>query len=415
MGSPRDEGSQKLVGRLLRSYREDSTHGGGRLSQDTLLYLMSVHNGVQNGVTYTAKYTNSDVSRWEDGKNQIPPQVLEDFCIALGISRTEKDHLFSLSGRDTEGEEASPATSPLVVVLKDSVHKIVPPGGYAGIGGFSLGALGLDGTQSLLSYSVGMLALVTGLGVWRWRKADEVIGDLFFVSILFLLNTPLLLSAVTGMDPYGFYSLPAIGLGAFPFMLAILMNLVLSVLAWSLFLFLKQWLYDAQNRVRTTPLVRAIGTALPPTLLVYGITMLFTVPIEWIYTLVILGVLFGAFAVIMTITDPDVRLSEWEAKWAPVVAIEVIIVLCSFGVVGTLVVYLDPSLIAFISDPHNVFWAWELDFEALGYSDNEFIERFRVGIVWRSLAAISFLAILVGSYLLVTIRGAARQQTAGTA
>ena len=62
--------------------------------------------------------------------------------------------------------------------------------------------------------------------------------------------------------------------------------------------------------------------------------------------------------------------------------------------------------------PQNLFWSWEMDFEALGYPEDQFLERFRVGMVWMSLATIVYLSIVVGGYLVYTIRKAGKEQPA---
>ena len=391
----------RLAGRLVRSYREDSTHGGGTLSQDALLYLISAHRDIgEDGVA--VKYDHGDLSRWENGESPIPQEFLQDFCTALEISQAETEDILSLAGGETESEEEISDRNPVIPALKSSLGKTVPPGGYAYLGGYSLGALGFNGTELLLAYVGGLLALITGLGVWRWRRSgesDEVIDDLFFVSLLFLLNTPLLLGAVTRVDPYGLFSLPAFEVGAFLFMLVIMVNLALSLAAWYFFIYLRRWLMMKEN---LDPYMRSVGITLPPIISVYIFILLFSNPGGWMYYLAILGTLFGAFTVIVAFNDPDAYWSEHKAKWAPPVALQVIVILCVLGVAGMLVAYFEPSLI--IDTSHsNILWSWESGFVSLGFPEDELIERFRVGVVWMSLAAIVYLTIIIGSYIMVTV------------
>lgn len=406
MDSTKDDGRRRLVGKLIRSYREDSTHGGGMLSQDALLYLMSVHKEI-NRDEYVHKYDSDDLASWEEGNSPIPNQFVEDFCTALAIGQAEGNSLKGLTETGMVLEDEATDRNPVIAFLKNSMRKLVPPGGYTSLGGLSLSALGFDGAQSLITYVVGLLALVTGLGVWRWRKSgkpDEVVEDLFFVSIFVLLNTGLLGSAITRMDPYGFFTFTALDFGPFLFMLVILLNLALSLAAWSIFVFLRDWLYITHLE-RTNPFLRAIGTTLPPSLLVYVVTFVLTNPGGWIYNAVLIGIVFGAFFVIMAFRDPEIKLTEWELKWAPIVAIEVIVILCTFGVAGLIATYLEPSLIVATAQ-HNLLWSWDTGFETLGYPESEFLERFRVAIMWISLSAIIYLSTVLGSYLVVTIRRA---------
>lgn len=403
--SANQKSSMRLVGRLIRSYREDSMHGGGALSKDVLLYMIASHKEIsRDGIA--AQYDSSDLSRWENGESLVPGEFLQDFCTALEISPSEAKDMISLVDSEIESERRVSDANPVIAVTKNLTGKIVPPGGYTSLGGFSFGALGFNGTESLLAYVGGLLALITGLGVWRWRKSgesDEVLDDLFFVSLLFLLNTPLLLGAVTRVDPYGLFTLPAFEVGAFLFMLVILVNLTLSLAAWYFFIYLRRLLLREENRARLNPYIRSVGITLPPIISVYAFILLFSNPGGWMYFLVILGTLFAAFTVILAFNDPDAGWSESKVKWGPPVVLQVIVILCVLGVAGMLVTYLEPSLIVDTAR-RNLLWSWGSGFMSLGFTEDELIERFRVGVVWMSLAAIAYLATIIGSYLVVTVR-----------
>ena len=78
-----------------------------------------------------------------------------------------------------------------------------------------------------------------------------------------------------------------------------------------------------------------------------------------------------------------------------------IMLLATFGVVGTVVNYQDPNMIT--AADHNMMRSWETDFDALGYPEDEYFDRLRVGLVWMSVAAIGFLSIVVGGYLMVMV------------
>ena len=408
MSSTKDEGKRKLLGRLIRSYREDSSHGGGTLSQDALLYLMSVHNKIADD-GYADSYDRNDLTRWEEGNSPIPHQFLRDFCTALAISQPETNRVLWLAGFSADHEDRQSGLNPTVTAMKSSVRKIGPSGAYLSIGTFSSRALGFNNTEPLIliSYVTGLLFLIIALVAWHWRKfdkSDEMIDNLFFASLLIVLNIPLLLSAFTRMDPYGFFAIPTFDFdaGVFPFTLAMFVNLALSLIAWVMFFFLRYCLYE-KNWLRTHAYLRAVGTTLPPMLFVYAIAIIISSHSMWIYNLIVFGILFGAFTAIMAFNDPDVQLSEWEVKWVPIVTIQVIVILCLCGVAGVVVTYLEPSLVI-ASARHNLLWSWESWSVALGYPESEFIERFKVGTVLMSLATIMYLATVVGSYLVVTIR-----------
>ena len=45
----------------------------------------------------------------------------------------------------------------------------------------------------------------------------------------------------------------------------------------------------------------------------------------------------------------------------------------------------------------------EIDFEALGYSPDEYFERSRLAVAWASLTTLGYMVIVIGGKLLVTI------------
>ena len=91
--SPRDDSAAILVGRLIRSYRNDVRSNGKRLSQDGLLYLM-----VERGEEFAADLDRSSVSRWESGARLAPRGFLVAFGRSLNVPKPEMDRMLSLAG-----------------------------------------------------------------------------------------------------------------------------------------------------------------------------------------------------------------------------------------------------------------------------------------------------------------------------
>ena len=397
--STRNEGRWHLVGRLIRSYREDKSHGGGTLSPSALLHLISVHKEIEGGT-----YNQNDLCRWEAGKESIPERFLSDFCRALEISEPEASSMNLLAGYGTASEgQLVPHITPLMV-LRRLGRRIVPPGGYATVGASASTVTPNDGQTERLLYVLGLLALVTAMFMWHWRKSgrrDELIDELFFVSILFVLSAPLLLSAVTKMDPYNFFTLPALRAGPLAFMLVILLNLVLSAVAWLGFVLLRQRFYRTKQ-TRLGAYMRAVGTAFPPTLIVFVLIFPITNPGGWIGFGGPLLIISGAFLVMLAFIERDVVTNDREKFWWTLAAIEIIVVLSAIGIAGMLVTYSDPSL-TIASPEENLLIPWELDYAVLGYPESEYLERFRVGMLLTYITTIAYLAFIVGTYLVVTI------------
>ena len=262
--SHRDDSAATLVGRLIRSYRNDVISNGKRLTQEGLLYLM-----VERGEEYATDLDRSNVSRWESGARLALREFLVAFGRSLNVPKQEMDRMLSLAGYDSLGDEegraamlaaaqsiesqvqslqsevrslidsASRPDPPVDAygVARDALRRMAPPGVYALVVGFVLNALGLDGTLALLGYVLVALAIVIGQGVLRWLKPDrertehDHIVDLFFISLFFTMNASLLTGTLTKADHFGFYTFEAFRNTAMPFLATILAHLALSLAA----------------------------------------------------------------------------------------------------------------------------------------------------------------------------------------
>ncbi len=124
--------------------------------------------------------------------------------------------------------------------------------------------------------------------------------------------------------------------------------------------------------------------------------------------IVVFGILFGAFTMIVALNEPGMVLEDTGAVIRTTVF--VITVLCSFGAAGALVSYMDPGA-AITASEFRIIPLREINPEALGYTHEEGVELLRLGILWMSLATIVYLSTALGSYVLVTIRRAAPATT----
>ena len=166
--SHKNDSAAVLVGRLIRSYRNDVRSNGKRLSQDGLLYLM-----VERGEEFAADLDRSSVSRWESGARLAPRGFLVAFGRSLNVPKPEMDRMLSLAGYESLGDEegraamlaaaqsiesqvqslqsevrslidsASRPDPPVDAygVARDALRRMAPPGVYALVVGFILNAL----------------------------------------------------------------------------------------------------------------------------------------------------------------------------------------------------------------------------------------------------------------------------------
>ena len=432
--SRKDFSAAILVGRLIRSYRDDAMPNGRRLTQEGLLNLMVVR-----GEKYAANLDRSAVSHWERGTRLAP----REFLVALGrtcdIPKPELDRMLCLAGYDDLGDkderdsmlaaahgiesrvasiqrdirgliDSTARPEPSVdasAVVKSALWRMAPAGVYALVVGFILNAMGLNGTLALLVYVCFSIAIVIGQGVSRWLRPShdhsehDHIVDLFFISLFFNLNVSLVVGALTKADHFGIYTFNAFTNTPMTFLFAMLAHLALALAASVIF----SVLWSRQSRRyevegKPSAFSRALWITLPPILFAYANIVIFTNLGGWIYFLIIFGVLFGAFTTIVALNETEVELKD--AGFVLKTAIVAIMLLSSFGVIGTLLSYLEPDM-AITASEFRIIPLPKISAEELGYTPEEGVELLRLGILWMSLAAILYLVTVVGGYLIATI------------
>ena len=420
-----------LVGRLIRSYRTEARLNGQRLTQEGLLSLMS-----ERGEDYAASLDRSAVSHWERGVRLAPKEFLEAFGRALDVPEREIGLMLVIAGHDsmgdTEGREAilsathsigtqvesvqrdvrslmdsTTATGPSTAI-KSTLRMAALPGLYTLAVGFLLNGLGLNGTAALAAYALIVASILTGQWVLRWRKSDpdtseqDHIGGLFFITLFITLNSSVLIGAATKADHFGFYTLASFAGTPMPLLLAMAANLVLATAGSAIF----NLLWNSQrgpNRVRN-PFTRAILITGPPILFPYINIFVFTNMGAWIYFMIVFGVTFGAFATFVALNESDQKLEN--GGFLLKTTILVIVLLCSSGVAGILIMYLEPDLLMATSN-FRIIPLPEVSHLRLGYDAEEAVGRMRLGMMFMSVATMVYQAIVLGGYLIRTVRRAA--------
>ena len=430
----RVDGSAILVGRLIRSYRDDARRNGGRLSQEGLLDLM-----VERGEEYAADLDRSSLSRWEGGARLAPREFLVAFGRSLRVPEQEVDRMLSLAGYDALADEESraailaaaqsvesqveslqrevrsligaarPPHPPVDVygVARDALRRSAPPGLFVLVVGFILNALSLNGTPALLGYVLGTHAIVIGQGVLRWarrsrgRSEHDHVVDLFFMSLFVVMDSSRLIGAFHKTDHFGFYTIEpfmntpmsSLSTGLSHLTLALGASIMFSVL-WR----------RQQGSGRRSAFERAFWTTLPPILFAYVSIGIVISLGGWNFFTIVYGILLGAFTTIVALNEPDMELGD--GAFVLKAAIAVIGLLCAIGVAGSLIAHFDPGMMMTSVD-FRIIPLREVSPEQLGYTPEEGLALMRVGHLGLYAEVITYLVTVVGGYLLVTIRRAA--------
>ena len=297
-------------------------------------------------------------------------------------------------------------------VIKFSLSRFFFPGLLIAVVGYYLASLGWNTGWVLATYSSGVIGVVLFGAFLRIRRPDNL-RELYFLSVFVLLSTPMFQAPLTRMDPYGFYSIGGMANTPFPFLLALLVNLSLAVIAGLMFDYLWRIQFTDRGTTNRRAYARAHWAVLPPLVAVYCFAIVFCNTQTWIYLTIVFPMLDVVFTLLAVLRQKGGDLDEWSRRFLLAAGVAVLLTLSLLGGAATMFFYLEPSLLA-VPD-HNLFRSWELDFDALGYPASELKERLRMGAVWSGLASLGFIVVFIGGHFLATIHRSGGGDAANTA
>ena len=416
----------------MRSYRESFSPGGGRrgLTQEALLERMGSVDS-----NYAERYSHATVSRWESGATRPTLQRLRVFGKALDLSRIEVAGLILLAGlaldfrtalghvtgRDGDGAidqgatpdrtadmgvadgAETPETESTPSVLRAATRFVLLrtlPLGLCIAGGYALSAFGWNNAWMPTVYVAFATGIVLAQGfLLPDRRAS--LREFFWVSLFFLLTTPLLQFGSIRTDHYGFYTIGNLAGTQTPYMLALLTNLVIASAAGLMFQLLWRWQYSYDAGERSA-LRRAALVALPPTILAYAVVVIITNISVSIQLAILLPVLGAVFTALLVLRDPAFKPSERDRLFLLSTTSVLAMISTALGVVAILSIYLSPDLPSVFPD-HNQLRSWEIDFAALGLTREQALDRLNLGYLWHAIWLLAYMFFVVGGRLMVSI------------
>ena len=418
----------KQVGMLMRAYRQAYRIRGraGRLSQIGLLDLMG-----QVDEKYSEVHGHSTVARWESGTTNPSRERIEVFGRALNLSPAEIEGLMRLAGFDlddaqrtvrshrleepvdTAGEESAGASEDEVTepawdvswhdsnayareLLKFALSRFLLSGSFIVVAGGVLAWFGWNATWTLtlyVAFAVGLALVETLVNT----GPSNVLRDLFFVSMFILLSIPLLQAPLIHMDPYGFFTFEGLANTPIPYLLALATNLVVALASCLIFDSIRRWKYSLHRSADESPYIRALWAAIPPVLLVFAFSLAFSSFGVLLYLSCMLPILVGVLTALGIVHDKGPTLTEQDRKSLLWTGAALFVVLSVVNGAAIVAVHL---LLGWIVLPdRSLFYSWEIDYGAWGYSSSELGERLRLGALWASLASLGYTVIVVGGHL----------------
>ena len=408
----------------MRAYRESFPSGKGRrgLTQEELLQRMG-----EADPAYSQRYSHATVSRWESGATRPTVERLRVFGKALNLSETEVTGLMLLAGlandfdpttgqveaqlgasSDTEdwetGDEdtGTPAgrSRNLGDLARFCLLRCLPLGAGISLFGLLLSFLSWDPGWMPVAYVAFALALVLGQGFFAPGR-EAPLREFFWVTIFFTLTTPLLQFAPLGMDHYNFHVIEGLTGTAAPYLLAMLLNLVLSSCAGAMFHFAWKKKYGTEAGDGSV-LRRATWVVLPPVVLAYGVPVAITNLSVCLQLTLLMPVLAIVFVILLTIRDPRVNLTEQDQRMLFPAVMAVAIVSSGLGMATIMAIYLHPDIPAVLPD-HSLLGSWEIDFAGLGYTREEALGLLNVGYMWSAVCFWVYMTFVVGSNFIVAV------------
>ncbi len=414
------------VGFVMRSYREGYSGEDGQrgLTQEALLERMgSVDRD------YSERYSHATVSRWESGGTRPTLQRLRVFGKALNLSRIEIAGLILLAGlaldfqsalgQVTGSDRGQTVSQGLVqgqVSVPDATYGVqvssilriairfwffrILPLGMCIVGGYALLGLGWNNAWMPMGY----VALVTGILMaqgFLLPDREAPLREFFWVSLFFLLTTPLMQFAPIRMDHYGFYRIANLAGTQTPYMLTLLFNLLIASAAGLMFQL--QWKSQYSNDSGgDNALRRAAWVALPPLILVYAVVLVITNISVSIQLAILLPVQGVVFTTLVVLRDPALNPTQRDRLFLLSTASVVGMISTTLGMVAILLIYLSPDLPRVLPD-HNLLRSWEINFAGLGLTREEALDRLNVGYLWHAIWVFVYMFFVVGGNLLVAI------------
>ena len=276
----------------------------------------------------------------------------------------------------------------------------VLPLGVCILGGYALSFYGWNNGWMPAAYVAFALGIVLAQG-FLLPDRDAGLREFFWVSLFFLLTTPLLQFASIHMDHYNFHTIGDLAGTQMPYMLAILVNLVIASAAGLMFQLLWRWQYSGDSG-ESSALRRAASVALPPVILVYAVVVVITNISVSIQLAVLLPVVAAVFTALLVLRDPAFNPSERDRLYLLSTTSVLAMISTALGIVAILAIYLSPNMPSVLAD-HNLLRSWEINLATLGLTRDEALNRLNLGYLWHAIWVFAYMFFLVGGRLIVSI------------
>ena len=223
-------------------------------------------------------------------------------------------------------------------------------------------------------------------------------GKLLLVSLLVMLNMPVIFTGITGMDQYGLFTLEPVKSQPWPLVLSLLLSTFSAIVGYAVYRLLRRkqnWhagkRYGAFHRSALLFGV-PVGIAFAPMFFLTGYN-------DKPAVLALAGIMATGLCLTGALHDRETRLDPEMARIWFVACIAFILVFIALCVAAMLVMYLVEQA----PSTGNFFWKRDFYWSDLGYPAEEFSQRHRNGILAFTLAGSCYMTVAIGGSLLGAI------------
>ena len=219
-------------------------------------------------------------------------------------------------------------------------------------------------------------------------------GRLLVISLLVMLNLPVILTGTTGMDQYGFFTLEPVAARPWPLALSIALSTSSAGAGYLAYRLLQRRAWFAGNRYE----------AYHRNAVVFGVPVAVAFLPAFFLTgyegkplvLGVAGIMAASLCLIAALNNRKTPLDPAMARLLFVVFAAFILGLLILSVSGMLMMY----LVEHSPSGGNFFWSWEFDWSDLGYPAEDFSQRYRNGLLAFGIAGTLYMTVALGGSML---------------
>lgn len=225
-------------------------------------------------------------------------------------------------------------------------------------------------------------------------------GALLFASILVILSSPLLVTSYTGIDPYGIFLFLPKNSRLWSIVIDLIFNFILASIATLLFF----WIALEWTKRKPQDIVAFTFTSLCiPIGIVYLISVLVLSRGTESYLLVAFFPLLAGLLATIGYSHPYNKVDIFTARLLIILCIIFMTLGFVLALGGLLFKLYEFGHLKFQNIFETMFWRRAFNWESLGLSPDEYVEKLKMGFTWMVLTASIYLELVIGFTTTLTI------------